>query len=407
MENVQIEAVKMNQMIEMPPDMYFLIVDDSPTIREALAGILKTLGYRNINLCIDAGTALEIMKRQTVGLVICNRNLRQVSGMEFLKEIRETPEIKRAPFMMMASEIPKEDVMFASELGVDGYLKIPFVMRDVSTRISGCIARYREASNLEIQFEEARLLYVAGKFDAAKNTYQTILKSAPRSARVRVGLARALKGMDKMKEAEEVLLEAIKVNAVYVHAHHELGMIYLHLDKIDMALKYFDSAIHLSPSNPIRYETISDLLMRNSKFKEAEDYLMKAVKLELAYPVLFAQLGKSLFSQKKVHNALKFFEKALVQQPDNTSFMNSMGICMKEIGRFEEAVTCYNRALKLRPSDTKILFNKALCFLQMKEYDRSRKTLNQILKVEPDFEKAAAKLKEIDRIEASAVQKAS
>lgn len=393
----------MSQFIELKSDMAFLVVDDGPTVREALVSILKTLGYKKFFQVFDGTSALEVLRREQIGFVICNRNLRQLSGMELLKEIRESPDLARVPFMMISSDIPKEDVMLASELGVDGYLKIPFVMKDVSTRISHCMARFQDVNNTEGIFEEAREAFLAGNYSVAIAAYSKLLEKLPGSARIRVGIARCYRGQENASEAERYLLEAIKVNEMYVHAHHELGLIFLQQERIDMALKYFDNAINLSPSNPIRYETISDILMRAGKFKEAEVYLMRAVKLELAYPILHSQLGKALFTQKKCALAAKFFEKALIQQPDNTSFLNSMGICMKELAKFDEAIGYYNQALKYRPTDTKILFNKALCLLQMSQFERSRKTLAQILKIEPTNEKAKLKTKDVDRLEAESL----
>ncbi len=102
---------------------------------------------------------------------------------------------------------------------------------------------------------------------------------------------------------------------------------------VQKALVNFDAAINLSPLNPIRYEAIGEILIREKNFERAEDYLSRAIKLELVYPNIFSQLGKVLFSQKKMDKAIKYFEKALVSEPSNTSFLNSLGICMKEIGR--------------------------------------------------------------------------
>lgn len=389
----------MSNYIEISSDLQFLIVDEAPTFREALSSALRTLGYKKVLGASDAIVALEMLKTEPVGFIICERNLRQTSGMEILKEIRENPEFQRVPFMMMGSEFQKEDVLLGAEFGIDGFLKKPFVLKDVTTRISACMQRYQDPSSNEAVYEEAREFFMKGNYKKAIETYKRILAGSPSSARVRVGLARCYRALEQLDEAETLLKEAIQVNPMYVHAFHELGLVHLQKDQIDAALASFDSAIQLSPSNPIRYETLAEILMRRKCFGEAEGYLMRAVKLELAYPVLFAQLGKALFSQRKLDKAAKFFEKALQKEPDNTSYLNSMGICMKEAGRFDESLGYYNQALKYRPKDIKILFNKVLCLMGMTEYDRARKTLMQILKIDPDYEKARLKLTEIEKIE--------
>jgi tetratricopeptide (TPR) repeat protein len=269
------------------------------------------------------------------------------------------------------------------------------------------MARYRDESNTEYLFECARENFCKNDYALALTFYEQLLQILPNSARVRVAMARCYHATKDFKAAEQRLNEAIALNGMYVHAHHELGLLHLTLGNSASALECFDKAITLSPSNPLRYETIASILMSKGKFETAEDYLTRAVKLELVYPILYSQLGKALFSQKKLDKAVKFFEKALEKEPDNTSFLNSVGISLKELGRYEDAITHYNKALKHKPQDTKILFNKVLCLSHMAEYDRSKKILLQILKIDPNYEKAKQKMQEIERLERTSSSKAS
>jgi tetratricopeptide (TPR) repeat protein len=397
----------MSEFVELSSDLEILVIDEAQTFRESLSTLLKTMGFKKITGTSEGLSGLQIMKERDIGFVICEKNLRQMSGMELLREIRETPELRRVPFLMMCSEIPKEDVILASEFGLDGYLKKPFAMKDVSTRIASCMARFRDESNTEYLFECARENYSKGDFKLANSFYDQLLQALPKSARVRVGMARCFHGLKDFNSAEAKLKEAIQLNGLYVHAHHELGLLYLTKGNLDSGMQCFDKAIQLSPSNPVRYETIASILMSQGKFEMAEEYLLKAVKLELVYPVLYSQLGKALFSQKKLDKAVKFFEKALEREPDNTSFLNSIGICLKELGRYEDAISHYNRALKHRPQDTKILFNKVLCLCHMEEFERSKKILLQILKIDPNYDKAKQKIAEIDRSAKVVADKAS
>jgi tetratricopeptide (TPR) repeat protein len=390
----------MSNFVEISPDMRFLIVDEIPTFREALSNTLRKLGFRNISTLGDGHSALSLMKAEAVGFIICEKNLPHVSGIEFLREIRETPEFTRVPFVLMSGDITKEDLLLAAEFGIDGFLKKPFVLKDVSSRVTTCIQKCADAGSLESQYEEGRVQYAKGNYKKAIEIYSAIQVKVPNSSRARVAVARCQRGLSLFPDAEASLKEAIAMNSLYVHAFHELGMIYLVQDKFDDALKQFDRAISISPNNPIRYETVSDILIRRQRWEEAEDYLLRAVKLDLVYPILYAQLGKVLFSQKKTEKAAKFFERALAKEPDNTSYLNSLGICMKDMNKFNEAIDYYNLALKHRPSDTKILFNKGLCFMQMNEHDRAMKTFQQILKVDPANPKAEQKIKDIEKLAA-------
>ncbi len=388
----------MNDFVEVPPDLVFLVVDESPTFRELLSHTLKKLGFKEVYHAIDGLSALATLRRMPIGFIICDRNMQKMSGMELLKEIRESPELRRVPFVMMAQEIPKDDVMLASEFGIDGYLKKPFVMKDVSTRVTSAMMRFGDPANPEGLFDSAREDYMRGNLASSIETFEQLKIMLPTSARVSAGLARCFRSQNDDVQAEKYLLEAISLNSLYVHAYHELGCLYIQQEKVELALKYFANAIELSPSNPVRYESVADILMRKARFKEAEEYLEKAVRLELVYPILYEQLGKALFSQKKIQRAYYLFEKALKEQPDNPSFLNSMGICLKEMSRHADALTYYNLALKKRPQDVKILFNKVLCLIHLKDFVRAEKTCLLIIKIDPAYEKAKSKLAEINKL---------
>ncbi|MBX9703496.1 MAG: tetratricopeptide repeat protein [Silvanigrellaceae bacterium] len=378
----------MEDLLEISPDIGFLIVDDSQTMREAITQNLKTLGFHNTYQGSSVRSGIQTLRKFNIGFVICERNLKDTSGIEFLKEIREARDIAHVPFLMTASEIPKDDVFLAAEFGIDGYLKKPFVLKDMTGKIISALMNFKNPNNKEILFEKARLAIQKKDYQLSLSTYREILELLPESARARVGIGKCLKELKKFEEAETVFKDAIAKNNVYIHAYHELGHMKAEMKLYDEALGYFDKAIDLSPKNPLRYESVSELLMNQSRFSEAETYLRKAVKLELSYPELYSQLGKSLFSQKKLDKAFQYFEKALSEDPKNTSFLNSLAICKKEVGKFEEALRYYNLALKEVPNDPKILFNKALCYFQMKDYDKAEKLCKKILQIDPTYDKA-------------------
>jgi tetratricopeptide (TPR) repeat protein len=386
----------MSNFVELSSELEFLVIDESVSFRESLAQILKTIGFKKVTLSGDGLSALKILKEKKIGFVICEKNLKQMSGIELLREIRETPSIKRVPFMMMCVDIPKEDVVLASEFGIDAYLKKPFAVKEISQKIATCMSRYKDEFNNEYLFECARENFARLDYNMALSFYQQLLQALPQSARVRVGMSRCYKASNDFNQAQESLSEAIKLNQLYVHAYHEMATLNLNLNKIEEALKLFEKAIELSPSNPYRYETIANILMGKGEFAKAEEYLLKAVKLDLVYPDLYSQLGKALFSQKKPEKAFKYFEKALEKEPDNTSFLNSVGICLKEMGRYEDSIFYYNKALKLKPKDTKILFNKVLVLCNMSEFEKAQKVLLQILKIDESYDKAKVKLQEVE-----------
>lgn len=385
-------------VIELSPDMIFIVVDDAPASREGIIKSLKTLGFKNVYEGVSEGEALKFLQEKNFDFIICEKDMKQINGLEFLSELRENVEIKRTPILMVGPELTKDETQRFPEASPDGYLKIPFMMKDLSTQISQTLVKYRDTNNIEIDYELARYLYISGEYENALEAYKNISTRNLSSARAFVGIARCYRALGNIPEAEKHLRLAMQNNKNYPQAYFDLGVCLLASDKKQAALKAFDQALVINPKNPIRYEEVANVLTRCELYEEAESYLMRAINMKIVYPKLYAQVGRNFLAQKKKDKALEFLQRAVEQDPKNPSFLNSIGICYKEMGKFEDSISSYNLALKITPNDVKIMYNKVLCLVSMKDYDRAKKVCQQILKYDPKFERAQQKILENDKL---------
>ncbi|MFN3568254.1 MAG: response regulator, partial [Caldimicrobium sp.] len=67
------------------PNIKILIVDDFATMRKIIRNILTQLGFKNILEADDGTTALEMLSKEKVDLVISDWNMPKMSGLELLK----------------------------------------------------------------------------------------------------------------------------------------------------------------------------------------------------------------------------------------------------------------------------------------------------------------------------------
>lgn len=385
-------------VIELSSEMNFIVVDDAPASREGIVKSLKTLGFKNVFEGVSEGEALKFLQEKNFDFIICEKDMRQINGLEFLTEVRENVEIKRTPILMVGPELTKDEMLRFPEAAPDGYLRIPFVMKDLSSQISQTLVKYRDINNIEVEYELARYLYISGEYENALEAYKSISLRNLSSARAFVGIARCHRALSNIPEAEKNLRLAMQNNKNYVQAYFDLGVCLLASDRKQSAIKAFDQAISINPKNPIRYEEAANVLTRCELYEEAESYLMRAINMKIVYPKLYAQVGRNFLAQKKKDKALDFLQRAVEQDPKNPSFLNSIGICYKEMGKFEDSISSYNLALKITPTDVKIMYNKVLCLVNMKDYDRAKKVCQQILKYDPKFERAQQKILEIDKL---------
>jgi len=101
-----------------------LVVDDEETVRDSLASILSREGYR-VSMAESGEEGLRILKDQPIQLVISDHNMPQMTGIEFLKLVRERhPQVLR--IMLTGDPDPQTIIRSINEGEVYRFIKKPW-----------------------------------------------------------------------------------------------------------------------------------------------------------------------------------------------------------------------------------------------------------------------------------------
>jgi len=117
------------------PNIKILVVDDFKTMRKIIKNILTQLGFKNIIEADDGTTALELLKKQKVDLIISDWNMPKMNGLELLKSIRSDDNLKDIRFIMVTAEAQKESVIEAIKHGVNQYVVKPFTPETLKEKL--------------------------------------------------------------------------------------------------------------------------------------------------------------------------------------------------------------------------------------------------------------------------------
>jgi two-component system, chemotaxis family, chemotaxis protein CheY len=112
-----------------------LVVDDFATMRRIVKNSLKQIGFRSILEADDGTTALEVLKKQQIDLIISDWNMPKMTGLELLKSVRKDEATKNIPFLMVTAEAQKDNVIQALKAGVSNYIVKPFTQDAIKTRL--------------------------------------------------------------------------------------------------------------------------------------------------------------------------------------------------------------------------------------------------------------------------------
>jgi len=118
------------------PEMRFLIVDDFSTMRRIIRGLLKEIGYTNVEEAEDGAAALQLLKKVPIDFVISDINMPNVNGFELLSSIKKNDSLKHLPVLMVTAEARKEDIVRAAQEGAAGYIVKPFTKATLEDKVA-------------------------------------------------------------------------------------------------------------------------------------------------------------------------------------------------------------------------------------------------------------------------------
>lgn len=119
----------------MDLSMTVLVVDDFATMRRILRDVLKEIGFTKIVEADDGSTALAVLKKGKVDLIVSDWNMPEVTGLELLKAVRGDESMKNVPFLMVTAEGQKDSVVQAVQAGVDNYVVKPFTADTIKEKL--------------------------------------------------------------------------------------------------------------------------------------------------------------------------------------------------------------------------------------------------------------------------------
>lgn len=118
-----------------------LVVDDSAAIRKILQRVLRQTGMaiRAIHEAGDGLEAIEVLKSQSIHLVLTDINMPKMDGLQLLAAMKGAPEWQSIPVVMITTEGGEVKVGEAVRLGAVGYVRKPFTADQIKEKLVGIL----------------------------------------------------------------------------------------------------------------------------------------------------------------------------------------------------------------------------------------------------------------------------
>lgn len=137
------------------------IVEDDNNISEIESFALKNSGY--ITEVFETGKIFfKYLQNKKPDIVLLDIMLPDMDGLEILKKMKNTPDYKKIPVIMVTAKTTEIDKVKGLDLGADDYISKPFGIMELISRVKALL---RRTLNLE---EEKVLSYESVVMDVEK-----------------------------------------------------------------------------------------------------------------------------------------------------------------------------------------------------------------------------------------------
>ena len=117
-----------------------LLVDADPRSVRVLEVSLRKSGF-SVTTATDGVDAFSKIQFSAPDLILADTRLPRMDGFEFVKRLKENPELMSVPVVFLTSQRSIEDKIRGLELGVEDYLTKPIFVRELTARVNLLLAR--------------------------------------------------------------------------------------------------------------------------------------------------------------------------------------------------------------------------------------------------------------------------
>ena len=132
-----------------------LVCDDEREIVDAIEIYLMQEGYQVLK-AYDGESAIEILKKQEVHLLIMDIMMPKLDGIRATMKIRENYSI---PIIFLSAKSQDADKILGLNIGADDYITKPFNPLELVARVKSQLRRYTKLGNMA---QESNLIYKTG-----------------------------------------------------------------------------------------------------------------------------------------------------------------------------------------------------------------------------------------------------
>ena len=115
-----------------------LVVDDNTVDRSRMEKLMTDAGYL-VTGAVNGAQAMDMAKRLKPDLILMDVNMPEMDGFAATRSLRNDPETKEIPVILVTAKDQKADKAWGQMLGAKGYITKPYTDEQVLGVVRGVI----------------------------------------------------------------------------------------------------------------------------------------------------------------------------------------------------------------------------------------------------------------------------
>lgn len=121
-----------------------LVIDDQVFVRRIVVGLLRQMGFRDVEEADDGAGGLKINNAFRPDLILCDIEMEPVDGLTFLQVLRTSRDVPNGhvPVIFLTNHTESDIVKRARSLGANSFVVKPPSMAALMERINFVLFRH-------------------------------------------------------------------------------------------------------------------------------------------------------------------------------------------------------------------------------------------------------------------------
>jgi len=228
---------------------------------------------------------------------------------------------------------------------------------------------------------------MARPLNIPKRKLSTMVKLAPQQSEVRTLILKgfAFHQEDKLKEAQSIYTQVLKLEPKHFEALQLLGTLSFQMKNYEEAVQLLTRALELNPQFVAGYYNRGNALKELNLLDDALNSYDQAIAIKPDYAEAHNNRGIALLDLHRLEEAIVSFDRALLLNSNSAHAHNNRGNALKGLKRFEEAVLSYNQSIAIMPNNALAYNHRGTALQELKRFDQAIHSFETALSLNPDI----------------------